>query len=86
MKKESLAVKLITFIIVLFLLPVLYYFCGWLFGVMLKLLLGKAFINGMNNLFNTTHFTQEMIPNICGTLGVVGFFFKSNTSSSNIKI
>ena len=65
--------------------PVLYYFFGWLTGVILQWLIGDTVINGMNYLFNTTRFTTDMLPTICGTLGVIGSFFKSTTSSSSKK-
>ena len=65
--------------------PVLYYFFGWLTGVILEWLIGDTVINGMNYLFNTTRFATDMLPAICGTLGVIGLFFKSTTSSSSQK-
>lgn len=65
--------------------PVLYYFFGWLTGVILQWLIGDTVINGMNYLFNTTRFTTDMLPTICGTLGVIGSFFKSTASSSSKK-
>ena len=65
--------------------PVLYYFFGWLTGVILQWLIGDTVINGMNYLFNTARFTTDMLPTICGTLGVIGSFFKSTASSSSKK-
>ena len=65
--------------------PVLYYFFGWLTGVILQWLIGDTVINGMNYLFNTARFTTDMLPTICGTLGVIGSFFKSTVSSSSKK-
>lgn len=65
--------------------PVLYYFFGWLTGVILEWLIGDTVINGMNYLFNTTRFATDMLPTICGTLGVIGSFFKSSSSSSSKK-
>lgn len=74
---------LIVFILVLIICPVLYYFCGWLTGVILQWLIGDTVINGMNYLFNTTRFTTDMLPTICGTLGVIGSFFKNTASGSS---
>ena len=71
----------LTLILCVIIYPVLYYFCGWLTGVILQLLIGDKFIDGMNYLFNTTRFTVDMLPRICGTLGVIGSFFRSNSSS-----
>ena len=83
--KESAACLtwLITLALLVIVEPVLYYFFGWLTGVILQWLIGDTVINGMNYLFNTTRFTTDMLPTICGTLGVIGSFFKSTTSSSS---
>lgn len=74
---------LITLILLLIISPVLNYFCGWLTGVILQWLIGDTVINGMNYLFNTTRFTTDMLPTICGTLGVIGSFFKNTSSNSS---
>ena len=74
---------LITLALLVIITPVLYYFFGWLAGVILEWLIGDTVINGMNYLFNTTRFTADMLPTICGTLGVIGSFFKSTASSSS---
>ena len=76
---------IITLVLLVILGPVLSYFCGWLTGVILQWLIGDTVVNGMNYLFNTTRFTTDMLPTICGTLGVIGSFFKSTTSSSSKK-
>ena len=76
---------IITLVLLVILGPVLNYFFGWLTGVILQWLIGDTVVNGMNYLFNTTRFTTDMLPTICGTLGVIGSFFKSTTSSSSKK-
>ena len=76
---------IITLILLVILGPVPNYFFGWLTGVILQWLIGDTVVNGMNYLFNTTRFTTDMLPTICGTLGVIGSFFKSTTSSSSKK-
>lgn len=76
---------IIILVLLVILGPVLSYFCGWLTGVILQWLIGDTVVNGMNYLFNTTRFTTDMLPTICGTLGVIGSFFKSTTSSSSQK-
>ena len=75
----------IVLILLLIFGPVLSYFCGWLTGVLLQWWIGDTVINGMNYLFNTDRFTVDMLPTICGTLGVIGSFFKSSSTvrSSN---
>lgn len=72
----------ILLIVVLIFGPVFSYFCGWITGLLLQMWIGDTVINGMNYLFNTTRFTVDMLPTICGTLGVVGSFFKRNYTSS----
>lgn len=74
---------LVTLILLLIFDPVLYYFCGWLTGLLLQMWIGDTVINGMNYLFNTNRFTVDMLPTICGTLGVIGSFFKSSSTSSS---
>lgn len=75
----------IVTVILLIISPALNYFFGWLTGVILQWLIGDTVINGMNYLFNTTRFTVDMLPTICGTLGVIGSFFKSSMSTSSNK-
>ena len=62
--------------------PILYYFGGYITGLILKLLIGDTIVNGFNYLFNTTRFTTDMLPITCGTLGVIGSFFKSTSTTS----
>lgn len=70
-------------VILTILYPILYYFGGWLTGVILEWTIGQAVIDGMNYLFNTNRFTVDMLPRICGTLGVIGSFFKTTSSSKD---
>ena len=63
--------------------PVLYYFGGWVTGHILNWLIGDTVVNGMNYIFNTTRFTTDMLPVTCGTLGVIGSFFKSSHTTSH---
>lgn len=63
--------------------PLLYYFGGFITGLILQWLLGDTIVYGLNYVFNTTHFTVDMLPTICGTLGVIGSFFKSASTSSS---
>ena len=56
------------------------YFGGWL----CSLVIGDVLAEGLNALFNTTHFTKDMIPLCAGTLGWIDGYFKCRvTSSSN---
>lgn len=85
MKKEAMGctTALLTLIAMVIISPTLYYFCGWITGHILKWLMGDTVINGMNYVFNTTRFTTNMLPTICGTFGVVGSFFKGRSSSNS---
>ena len=69
-------------VILIIISPMFYYFGGWLTGVILEWTIGQTVVDGMNYLFNTNRFTVDMLPRICGTLGIVGSFFKNTTSSS----
>ena len=63
-------------------MPVLYYFGGWVTGKLLGCFIGDIVINGFNYLFGTTRFTVENLPMMCGTLGVIGSFFKNYNYNS----
>jgi hypothetical protein len=63
--------------------PALCYFFGWITGNLLSWVIGDMVVNGMNYLFNTDRFTVDMLPTICGTLGVIGSFFKNATTTSS---
>lgn len=78
----SLLVSVVLLIIAIIIYPVLYYFGGWITGHILKFFMGETIVNGLNYLFSTTKFTPEMLPMTCGTLGVIGSFFKTYNSSS----
>lgn len=82
MKNTTLFATIFAGIVVFIISPVLYYFCGWITGHILSWLIGDIIVNGLNYLFNTTRFTVDALPMVCGTLGVIGSFFKSTTSSS----
>lgn len=49
------------------------YFGGWL----CSLVIGDVLADGLNTLFNTTHFTRDIIPLCAATLGWIGGYFKS---------
>ena len=65
--------------------PVISYFIGYITGMIIEWLLGDTIINGMNYVFNTTRFTTDMLPVTCGTLNVIGSFFRSTSTSSSNK-
>lgn len=60
--------------------PIIMFGCGWLGGWILKITVGGAVVNGLNILFETTRFAPDIIPVVCGTLAVIGSFFKTTVS------
>ena len=84
---KNLIATVLGILIALLLGPVLCYVCGWIGGwVLLRMFggsLGIAVINGLNTLSGTTRFAPEVLPTICGTLGVLSSFFAVSASKSN---
>ena len=72
---------IILAIVIAFISPILSFFLGYVSGQIIEWVIGGQVMDGMNLLFNTTRFTPNMLPMICGALAVIGSFFKS----SNIK-
>lgn len=84
MKKSDLGCLGMIIVAIIFIIvePALYYFFGWITGHLLNWLIGDKIVNGMNYVFETTRFTREMLPVTCGTIGVIGSFFKSYNYNS----
>ena len=59
------------------------YGTGYLGGMILSAIVGEQIAATLNSVFNTTHFTSDMIPSICGIIAVIGNFFKSRVSNKN---
>lgn len=72
-------------IILIILSPVLGFFGGWICGWLLEFFIGDTVANGLNILLNTTRFTPDVLPIVCGALATVGSFFKSSNTSSSKK-
>lgn len=62
--------------------PILIFGAGWFSGWILMKIVGGSMVSGLNTLFGTTRFVPELIPVVCGTLAVIGNFFKANVSLS----
>lgn len=69
-------------IVMVFIVPILCFFGGYLTGLILEWLVGGMVVDGLNLLFNTTRFNADALPLICGALAVIGSFFKSSLSTS----
>lgn len=79
---EDFMIGCFAAILMVLLLPLLAFGGGYLTGLILKWIIGDAVVNGMNLLLNTTRFTPDMLPVVCGALGTIGSFFKSSVSTS----
>lgn len=64
--------------------PITTFGFAYLGGLILNFFVGDSLVKGLNILFNTTRFTTEYIPIICGTLAIIGKYFKS-TQTNNEK-
>ena len=79
---KNATIGCITAILIIIMIPLLYFISGWLTGWILKLIAGGALVNGLNLLFDTTRFTPNMLPLTCAALSVVGSFFKPGVKTS----
>ena len=53
---------------------------AYLGGMILRYFAGNYVVEGLNLIFNTTRFTYESIPLLCGTIATIASFFKSSSS------
>ena len=72
----TIAIIALTLIILPFISFWLAYFGGWI----TSLVIGDTLANALNTLFNTTHFTKDIIPMCAGALGWVGGYFQGSRS------
>ena len=75
----AIAIIALTLIVMPFVSFWLAYFGGWI----TSLVIGDTLANALNTLFNTTHFTKDIIPMCAGALGWVGGYFQG---SKNINL
>ena len=79
---KTYIVAIVSVIILSIILPVIIFGAGWFGGWVLMKIVGTAVINGLNTLFGTTRFTPDIIPVVCGTLAVIGSYFKTTVNNS----
>lgn len=72
-------------IVMLIFAPVLTFVCGYLGGMILDWVVGNKIVAGMNLIFDTTSFSHDLIPLTCGTLAVIGSYFKTSVSAKSSK-
>lgn len=75
--KKNCYVEIVSTIIAMFIIPILVFLSGVVSGLVLKWIIGGFVVDGFNLIFNTTRFSADKIPIACGTLAVIGSFFKS---------
>lgn len=74
---------LVALIITIIIAPILCFLGGYISGLILKLIVGGFIVDGLNLMLNTTRFTADKLPIICGVLAVVGSFFKSSLNTNS---
>ena len=73
---------IIGIIILCIIEPIIIFGAGWFGGWILMKIVGGAVVTGLNTLFGTTRFTPDIIPVVCGTLAVIGSYFKTTVNNS----
>ena len=68
---------IVLFIILVLASPFIGFCAGWVTGWIIKVTFGDTMIKGLGLL--GLNITKESLPLVCGTLGVIGNFFKSRT-------
>ena len=57
------------------LLPIASFWLAYFIGWLCSLAIGDVLVQGLNTLFNTTHFTEEILPICAGTVSWLGGLF-----------
>lgn len=78
---EEVIGSIIGIIILIFLMPALFFFSGWITGWVMKVTIGDLCINAFNMVFKAS-FDKADLPMICATLGWAGSFFKSTSTTT----
>lgn len=68
---------IVLFILLIVISPFIGFCEGWVTGWLIKVTFGDTMIKGLGLL--GLNIAKESLPLVCGTLGVVGSFFKSTT-------
>lgn len=79
---KTIAVGCLTVIILAIIEPILVFAFGWFGGWMLMKIIGDAVTSGFNTLFGTSRFTPDMLPIVCGSLALIGSYFKSTNTNT----
>lgn len=81
----GIATVITGFIGLLVFLPIIVFAFGAFGGWILKLFVGGHVAYGMNVLLGTDRFNPAQLPVLCGTLAVLGSYFKSTTTNKTEK-
>ena len=63
--------------------PVLTFLFGAFGGWILKIFVGDSIVSGFNAIFGRVALTADFIPTFCGSLAVIGSYFKSHQTNNN---
>lgn len=72
----SIILGIIVIAFALIISPIVTFGAGYLGGMILKSIVGDCIIATLNTIFDTTRFTNDLIPPVCAVLAVLGSFFK----------
>lgn len=75
--EKNCYVEIVSTIIAMFIIPILVFLTGVVSGLILKWIVGGFVVDRLNLIFNTTRFSADKLPIVCGALAVIGSFFKS---------
>ncbi len=77
MKKKDVGNLAIIIIAILFFIvfPFIYFCLSWIVGLLIKIIFGEVFVNGLGLL--GIIITKDQIPLLCGVIGVIASFFKN---------
>ncbi len=78
--KKNCYVEIVSTIIAMF-IPILVFLSGVGSGLILKWIIGGFVVDGFNLIFNTTRFSADKLPIVCGALAVIGSFFKTTMTN-----
>ena len=67
----------ILLILLVLVSPFVGFCCGWLTGWIIKVTFGATMVKGLGLI--GLNIAKESLPLLCGTLGVIGSFFKNTT-------
>ena len=69
--------------ILIFISPFIAFAEGWIVGWLIKIIFGTVFISGLKLI--GINITVNAIPLLCGTLNLIGSFFRPGTDITSLK-